>query len=151
MNPLLSTRRRETLQVLVGRLHVEVRPFGRADEALPEAHGGQAVPVPRLRTQLFPIRPPGSAQEAPPPGVRDPPEIRGGGLRRRPGAECLTLDCTTSTCGMGFEKSWPYTLDSGGETFLPVQVYTLSPHWPPKVSRRQSVYHENATHHPADR
>lgn len=54
----------------VGRLHVEVCPFRWAHETLPQAHGSQTVSVSRLWTQLFPLRPPGFAQETPPPGVR---------------------------------------------------------------------------------
>lgn len=77
----LSTCRWETLQVHVGRLHVEVRPFGRADETLPQAHRSQTVPVPRLWTQLLPFWSPGFAQETPPPGVKPPSTL-----------ECTTFD-----------------------------------------------------------
>lgn len=94
----LSTCRWETLQVHVGRLHVEVRPFGRADETLPQAHRSQTVPVPRLWTQLLPFWSPGFAQETPPPGVK-PLQLWS--------APLLTWE------GRGILKmSWPYTLDS---------------------------------------
>ena len=65
----------------LGRLRLEVRPLGRADPPLPQAHGGQALPVRRVQPQLLPLRPPGAAHEEapelscprpPPPAPRSP-------------------------------------------------------------------------------
>lgn len=60
--PFLSLRRK-TIQVYMGRVRVEVCPFRRIDEALPQTHGSQAVQVCRLWPQLFPF---GSLGVAPP-------------------------------------------------------------------------------------
>ncbi|XP_040975041.1 uncharacterized protein LOC115333771 isoform X2 [Aquila chrysaetos chrysaetos] len=57
-------REREALQMHLGRLHLEVRPFRRADPALPQAHGHQALPLLGLRPQLLPLRPPGPSPPA---------------------------------------------------------------------------------------
>lgn len=65
-----SLCRWETLQVHVGRLHVEVCSFRRADKTLPQAHRSQTLPVPWLWAQLLPFRSPGTAQETPPPGLK---------------------------------------------------------------------------------
>jgi len=56
-----SLCRGEAIQMHLGRLHVEVRPLRRADAALQEAHGGEALQVRRLRPQLLQVRPPGPA------------------------------------------------------------------------------------------
>ena len=65
----------------LGRLRLEVRALGRADPPLPQAHGGQALPVRRVQPQLLPLRPPGAAHEEapelscprpPPPAPRSP-------------------------------------------------------------------------------
>lgn len=55
--------RRKTLQMYLGRLHLEVCSLRRTDEALPQAHGSEAIQVCRLWPQLFPLRSLG----APPP------------------------------------------------------------------------------------
>lgn len=47
----------------LGRLHLEVCPFRRTDEALPQTHGREAVQVRGLRSQLLPV---GSLGTAPP-------------------------------------------------------------------------------------
>lgn len=57
--------RREAVQVLLGGLRVALRPVGRADAALPQAHRRQAVPLPPLRALLLALRPPGAARQAP--------------------------------------------------------------------------------------
>lgn len=53
----------EAVQVHVGRLRLAVRALRWADAPLPEAHGGQALPVRRLQPQLLPLRPPGAPHE----------------------------------------------------------------------------------------
>lgn len=95
-----SLCRGETLQVQLGRLHVEVRPFRRADETLPQAHGSQTVPLSRLWPQLLPLWPPGFTQETTPPSVK-PSAVQ---------LECNSvlgsvLDYTTLTLKW---NSWPY-------------------------------------------
>lgn len=50
----------------MGKLRLALRPFGRADAPLPEAHGGQALPVRRVLALLLPIGPPGPAHEEAP-------------------------------------------------------------------------------------
>lgn len=50
----------------MGQLRLALRPFGRADASLPEAHGRQTLPVRRLLALLLPIRPPGPAHEETP-------------------------------------------------------------------------------------
>lgn len=57
----------EAIQVHVGRLHVEVRPLGRVDAPLPQAHGRQALQMRRLRPLLLPLGPPGPAPPTPRP------------------------------------------------------------------------------------
>lgn len=59
--PPLSPCRRETLQMHLGGLHLEVCSLRRADQAFPQAHGHQALPLLGLRPQLLALRPPGSA------------------------------------------------------------------------------------------
>lgn len=112
---------------------MEVRPFRRADETLPQAHRSQTVPVPRLWTQLLPFWPPGFAQETPPPGVK-PSET---GQLERNSVLVSTLDSTTLTWGGGILKSWPYTLDSDREwgkcssgcKFRPFHLISLKISW----------------------
>jgi hypothetical protein len=58
--------RREAVQVSLARVRVEICAFGRADAALPQAHGRQAVQVRRVRALVRALRPPGAAHEAPP-------------------------------------------------------------------------------------
>lgn len=53
----------------VGGLHVEICTFRRTYTALPQTHRRQAIPVPWLRAQLFPVWSPGPAQETPPAGL----------------------------------------------------------------------------------
>lgn len=95
-----SLCRGETLQVQLGRLHVEVRPFRRADETLPQAHGSQTVPLSRLWPQLLPLWPPGFTQETTPSSVK-PSAVQ---------LECNSvlgsvLDYTTLTLKW---NGWPY-------------------------------------------
>lgn len=95
-----DTHRGETLQVQLGRLHVEVRPFRRADETLPQAHGSQTVPLSRLWPQLLPLWPPGFTQETTPSSVK-PSAVQ---------LECNSvlgsvLDYTTLTLKL---NGWPY-------------------------------------------
>lgn len=56
----------EALQVHVGQLRLAFRSLRRADTSLQEAHGCQTLPVRRLLTLLFPIRPPRPAHEEAP-------------------------------------------------------------------------------------
>lgn len=84
----------------LGRLHVEVRPFRRADKTLPQAHGSQTVPLSRLWPQLLPLWPPGFTQETTPPSVK-PSAVQ---------LECNSvlgsvLDYTTLTLKW---NGWPY-------------------------------------------
>lgn len=65
-----DTYRRETLQVYLGRLHLEVRALGWTDEALPQTHGSEAIQVRRLWPQLLPVRPLGTAPPEAYAGVR---------------------------------------------------------------------------------
>lgn len=55
--------RGEAVSVHVGGLHVEVRQIRRADEALPETHRAEAVPLPQVPEVLQPVRPPFLAHE----------------------------------------------------------------------------------------
>ena len=57
------SRRREALSLRLGRLRLEVCPFGRADASLQEAHGPSALPVSEVRPGLLSLRPPGAAHE----------------------------------------------------------------------------------------
>lgn len=75
--PFVSSRR-ETLQVYLGRLHLEIRSFGWTDEALPQTHGSEAIQVRRLWSQLFPVRSLGTA----------PPEAYAGVRKATCPAEC---------------------------------------------------------------
>ena len=43
----------EALRVHMGRVQLEVFPFGRADETLQDAHWGQALQVPPLREAVL--------------------------------------------------------------------------------------------------
>lgn len=43
---------------------MEVRPLGRADEALQKAHGPEAVPLPQVPALVQPLGPPLAAHEA---------------------------------------------------------------------------------------
>lgn len=63
---LVRCHRWEAVQVHLGGLWLEVRALWRADPPLPEAHGGQAIPVRRVQPQLLPLRPPGPAHEEAP-------------------------------------------------------------------------------------
>lgn len=66
-----DTYRRETLQVYLGRLHLEVRSFGWTDKALPQTHGSEAIQVRGLWSQLFPVRSFGPAPPEAYAGVRN--------------------------------------------------------------------------------
>lgn len=50
----------------MGELRLEIRPLRRADPALPEAHGRQALPVRRLLALLLPLGSPRPAHEEAP-------------------------------------------------------------------------------------
>lgn len=53
----------ETLQVHVGGLRLEIRSLGWINAPLQEAHGGKALPVCCLQSQLLALRSPGSPHE----------------------------------------------------------------------------------------
>lgn len=57
--------RRKTLQMYVGRMHMEICSVWWTHKTFPETHWNQTFPVSRLWPQLLPLRPPCSAQEAP--------------------------------------------------------------------------------------
>lgn len=61
---LRSLHRWKAIPVYLGRLHMALRPFGRADAALPQAHRHQTLPLHWLRPKLFPLRPPGASPTA---------------------------------------------------------------------------------------
>lgn len=62
-NHLFEFSRRETLPLFLGQVRLALRPFGRADPALPQAHRRQALQVQGVRPLLRPIRPPRPAHE----------------------------------------------------------------------------------------
>ncbi|XP_044850841.1 Krueppel-like factor 1 isoform X1 [Mauremys mutica] len=61
--PSPHPHRREAVPLHLGGLRLEVRPLGRADAPLPQAHGAAPVPVPAVPARLLPLRPPGPAHE----------------------------------------------------------------------------------------
>lgn len=78
-----NTHRREAVQMHVGRLHLEVCPFGWTDQALPQTHGSEAIQVRGLWPQLLQVRPPGAAPQEAHAGVRTAPvqpRVRAGSL-----------------------------------------------------------------------
>lgn len=131
---------------------MEVRPFRRADETLPQAHRSQTVPVPRLWTQLLSFWPPGFAQETPPASVK-----ASTGQLEKDSVLGSTLDCTTLTWGWGVLKSWPYTSNSNREweecssgcKFRPFHLISLSMSWcqpayhPPITPSVRTFWHHN--------
>lgn len=67
-SPPSPPRRREAVPLHLGGLHLAFRPLRRADSALPQAHGHQALPLHRVRPLLLALRPP---VPAPPPPRHD--------------------------------------------------------------------------------
>lgn len=55
--------RRKAVPLWLGGMWLEVCPFGRAHEALQEAHGTSAISVPKMRQSLLSVRPPCTAHE----------------------------------------------------------------------------------------